>query len=244
MAEDDQRRDGEGVFNAWSRRKRAARKTDEAREVETAEQNAQETKTGAAAEPEGVEVDEQYLASLPTIDDITGQTDLQPFLKHGVPSALRNAAMRKVWLANALIRDHDDPAVDYAWDWNAPEGVPGAGGTLNREGVTKMVKDLVNRERPDDPEQSAQAEARSVEGVTDEECDAPIADDRAEEDQKDEEAVPQTSSVRRTDPAAPAATASAEDLGDPIEDGASVSTNTDNRAQVGTARHGGAIPKT
>ncbi len=244
MAEDDQRRDGEGVFSAWSRRKRAARKADEANEVEAAERNAQEIRTGAVAEPEGVEVDEQYLASLPTIDEVTGQTDLQPFLKHGVPSALRNAAMRKVWLANALIRDHDDPAVDYAWDWNAPDGVPGAGGTLNREGVTKMVKDLVNRERPDEPEQTAQADARTVDDATDEEWDAPIAEDLAEADQKDEEAAPQTWSVRRTDPITTAATASSEDLGDPKEDGAGVSTNTDKRARLCSARHGGAIPKT
>lgn len=150
MAENERREDGEGFLSAWSRRKRAV-----AREKITAEvpdqaevsENASQT-DGVPEQPGAEEVDEAYLASLPPLEDITGETDLQPFLKKGVPQPLRNAAMRKVWLANTLIRNHDDPAVDYAWDWNAPEGVPGAGGAISEDSVSKMVKTLVNREKP------------------------------------------------------------------------------------------------
>lgn len=142
MAGDEDRRDeGEGFLAGWSRRKRAAARR-EAAEPDTPEAAPPETAPESLPDAAEPEVDEDYIAALPPIDEITGETDLEPFLKLGVPKDLRNAAMRKVWLANALIRNHDDPAVDYAWDWNAPEGVPGAGGALSGEGVSKMVRDL------------------------------------------------------------------------------------------------------
>lgn len=149
MAENERREDGEGFLSAWSRRKRAVAREEiaaEARDREEVPEHASQVED-VAEQPDAEEVDEAYLASLPPLEDITGDTDLQPFLKKGVPQPLRNAAMRKVWLANTLIRNHDDPAVDYAWDWNAPEGVPGAGGAISEDSVSKMVKTLVNRAR-------------------------------------------------------------------------------------------------
>lgn len=149
MAGNGQRGDGEGFFSAWSRRKRASLREEaeaKAAEAEAAERVAQEAEALAALEPE---VDEAYVAALPPVDEITDKTDLQAYMKRGVPEGLRNAAMRKMWLSNSLIRNHDDPAVDYAWDWNAPEGVPGAGEIVNRDNVSKMVDNLTNKKRPD-----------------------------------------------------------------------------------------------
>ena len=42
-----------------------------------------------------------------------------------MPEALRNAALRKIWALDPAIRDYRSEALDYAYDWNAPGGVPG-----------------------------------------------------------------------------------------------------------------------
>jgi len=148
MPEEEDRRDGEGFFSAWSRRKRAAAQAEIADDTPLPAdvEAARSEQHDAAPDPEPV-ISEEELAALPSLDEITGQTDLQPFMKRGVPEPLRKAAMRKVWLSNTLIAGHDDPAVDYAWDWNAAEGVPGAGGILEVDRVSKMVDDLINHER-------------------------------------------------------------------------------------------------
>ncbi len=241
MAEDEPRRDGEGVLSAWSRRKRAARKAEASLDDDTVQPAAEITDPEVQTEPEEAEVDEQYIASLPSIDEITGQTDLQPFLKRGVPAQLRNAAMRKVWLANTLIRDHDDPAVDYAWDWNAPEGVPGAGGALNDEGVSKMVKDLVNRASPEEPEQLAHAEGSTDGQAMDAEVQPSSDTDMAETDRAIEETGPPAPAVRRGDSADPTGTVGTDNYD---IDKRKVTDDTDDEPLARAARHGGATPKT
>lgn len=152
MSKDDDQKPGEGFLEAWSRRKRAATRA-EANQTEAKAEDAVSAVEAPVEAPLEAEPEDglsaQELAALPSIDDINGDTNLQPFLKRGVPSDLRKAALRKVWLSNKLIAGHDDPAVDYAWDWNAPEGVPGAGGLLSKDGVAKMMGDLIKPRRPD-----------------------------------------------------------------------------------------------
>ncbi|MGP1396574.1 MAG: DUF3306 domain-containing protein [Inquilinaceae bacterium] len=135
-----------GFLDRWSRRKRDAAQAAKAPATKPAPQ-----------EPEGDEapVDAEFIANLPAIDDITADTDLTPFVRRGVPQALRNAALRKVWAADPAIRDHVDVALDYAWDWNAAGGVPGGGGTLTADGVTKMVRDLIGRTEAAAPDAQA-----------------------------------------------------------------------------------------
>ncbi|MEO1200344.1 MAG: DUF3306 domain-containing protein [Pseudomonadota bacterium] len=149
--------EGGGFLSGWSRRKLAARRQetearDSAEETDTAAIDAEVVpETGDAIEPaqqDNNDADADLIADLPAIDDITERTDLAPFMRRGVPLALRNAALRKVWMLNPLIRDHVDPALDYAWDWNAPGGVPGGGGVLTDEGVSKMVKNLLGDAQP------------------------------------------------------------------------------------------------
>ena len=66
---------------------------------------------------------EEELAALPKIEEISAQTDIAGFLKKGVPEALRNAALRRMWSVDPAIRDYVGDARDYAWDWNTPGGV-------------------------------------------------------------------------------------------------------------------------
>ena len=127
----------DGFLERWSRRKLA--RTDEPgpepdREPEDA--------APAAEAPAEETLDEAELARLPSLESFTLKTDLAPFLRKGVPHALRNAAMRKMWMLDPAIRDHKDLAVDYAWDWNTPGGVPGNSGTISRDSVARMMESL------------------------------------------------------------------------------------------------------
>lgn len=70
--------------------------------------------------PGGPEID---LASLPKLEDLTVASDLTPFLRAGVPAALRNAALRRMWSLDPGIRDFIN-SVDYQWDFNTPGGLP------------------------------------------------------------------------------------------------------------------------
>ncbi|MDA1154280.1 MAG: DUF3306 domain-containing protein [Proteobacteria bacterium] len=115
----------------WSRNKRAQPVTPEA---------VAEPEPVANQEPEPLT--EEQIAALPDIDDLTPQTDIRVFLHKGVPQALRNAALRRKWMLVPGIRDYNDPAVDYAWDWNTPGGVPGDGAAPSPERAAQMLREL------------------------------------------------------------------------------------------------------
>lgn len=123
----------EPFLNRWSKRKRAA---------EAPTEPAPEPDPLPEAAPSDTISDEE-LAALPAIEDLSFGTDIRPFLRKGVPQALRNAALRKMWLLTPAIRDHADPAVDYAWDWNTPGGVPGDGAAPSPERVAQMMREFL-----------------------------------------------------------------------------------------------------
>jgi len=157
---------GEGFLDRWSRRKRAAA-TREA-EVATAEADARERPEAPppseTAEtpppPDDAALTEEELAALPPVEEIDADTDLRQYLRKGVPRALRNAALRRKWLLNAAIRDHRDIAVDYAWDWNVPGGVPGDGGPLDRDTVARMAERLLAPPEPAGPPPQTSSDSR------------------------------------------------------------------------------------
>jgi hypothetical protein len=95
------------------------------------------------------------LADLPSLDALTPETDLTPFLRSGVPTALRNAALRRMWSLDPGIRDFVSEAREYAYDWNTPGGVPGLGPLLPSDDVKAMLGRLFR-----DP---AEAKAHPVE---------------------------------------------------------------------------------
>lgn len=69
-------------------------------------------------------------ATLPPVESLTADSDICDFLRAEVPQALRRAALRRIWSLDPAIRDFVGPA-DYAWDFNAPDGVPGFAPTLD-----------------------------------------------------------------------------------------------------------------
>jgi uncharacterized protein DUF3306 len=63
---------------------------------------------------------------LPPIDTIDAGTDIRAFLKPEVPPQLARAALRRAWSSDPAIRDFVGLS-ENAWDFNAPDGVPGFG---------------------------------------------------------------------------------------------------------------------
>ena len=123
----------DSFLSRWSKRKR----------VGTVAPEPEPDLSAPDAAPDAVEsLSEEDLAALPSLDMFTIETDIRPFLQKGVPLAMRNAALRKKWMLTPSIRDHADPAVDYAWDWNTPGGVPGDGVGPSAQRAAEMLRDL------------------------------------------------------------------------------------------------------
>jgi hypothetical protein len=92
-----------------------------------------------SAEP-GAELTAEELAQLPPIEDLVSASDLAPYLRSGVPTLLRNAALRRMWTIDPAIRDYVGDACEYAYDWNVPGGAPGCGPLLPSDDVKAMVR--------------------------------------------------------------------------------------------------------
>jgi hypothetical protein len=107
MAED------QGFLGRWSARKRAAREAG----VETSPEPPSEQ---VSMPPEPVEPEPEIdPADLPPLESIRSGLDVQAFLQRGVPKALRQAALRRLWSVDPKIRAFREVA-DYDWDFNAP----------------------------------------------------------------------------------------------------------------------------
>ena len=109
----------EGFLSRWSRRKRAAEAG-----LPVAEPPAPAPDTVPAAAPPAEEPPFD-ITTLPPVESLTLDSDFAAFLRKEVPEAVKRAALRKAWALDPAIRDFIGPA-DYAWDYNAPDGVPGA----------------------------------------------------------------------------------------------------------------------
>jgi hypothetical protein len=88
----------------------------------------------------------EEIAALPAVSDITLETDITAFLRKGVPSALRNAALQRLWVLDPEIRDFVGDARDYAWDWNTPGGVPVSGPLEPGTDIPAMLRRIFGEE--------------------------------------------------------------------------------------------------
>jgi Protein of unknown function (DUF3306) len=118
MSGSDQSDRDKGFLARWSQRKRQAKPPD--RETPLAD-----AKVPSAPAAQGDAEPEFDLSGLPKLEDVTQTTDITAFLRKGVPEHLRNAALRKSWALDPAIRNYVNPALEYAYDWNTPGGVPG-----------------------------------------------------------------------------------------------------------------------
>ena len=108
----------ENFLARWAQRKA---------EIAKAETPAQEPSADAAACEPPAQAEPFDLSSLPSLEDLTAETDIRPFMNALVPESLRNAALRRVWELDTAIRDYVSPATEYAWNWNEGGDAPGYG---------------------------------------------------------------------------------------------------------------------
>lgn len=197
----------DGFLSRWARRKREARAAErdvpaapEAGLGEAFDAEAEAPLTATpVADPEGLPAAEpddplaeplaeplaDPLPELPPLDALTPESDLAPFLRAGVPAALRNAALRRMWSLDPAIRDFVSEAREYAYDWNSPGGVPGLGPLLPSDDVKAMLRRIVGglpEEAPADDgapgaAEAAEAAATAAPDLPDSAMAAPEAED-------------------------------------------------------------------
>jgi hypothetical protein len=136
MNDKDPSSDNPSFLARWSQRKHEAKQPD--RSAPPAEAD---IPSAPVAESEAGE--EFDLSSLPKLEDLTDTTDITAFLRKGVPESLRNAALRKSWALDPAIRNYVNPALDYAYDWNTPGGVPGSSEIGAGMDVARMVSQIM-----------------------------------------------------------------------------------------------------
>jgi Protein of unknown function (DUF3306) len=135
MSDQDQGDEGKSFLSRWSQRKQEAKQPERDEPVE-----ADLPSTPVAESEAEPEFD---LSSLPKLEDLTETTDITVFLRKGVPESLRNAALRKSWALDPAIRNYVNPALDYAYDWNTPGGVPGSSEIGAGMDIARMVSQIM-----------------------------------------------------------------------------------------------------
>ena len=129
--------DPENLLARWSRRKSDARTSEG--DAGNAPHDSEACATSGAAQPGDVPPPFD-LASLPTLNSISAETDLRAFLGKGVPSELARAALRRGWSADPAIRDFIGLS-ENSWDFNAPGGILGFG-TLEPGNIQRLLAQL------------------------------------------------------------------------------------------------------
>ena len=138
MSNSDETESNKGFLSRWSQRKLEAKQPEQKPAAPAADSDAL-----ASAPPSEEAALEFDLSSLPKLEELTGSSDITAFLRKGVPEHLRNAALRKSWALDPAVRNYVSPALEYAYDWNAPGGVPGGGELGTGIDVARMVAQII-----------------------------------------------------------------------------------------------------
>src|SRR3979490_1635014 len=136
MSDPDQGDEDKSFLARWSQRKREAKQPEHEAPVADADVPSKPVAEDDAAP-------EFDLSSLPRLEDLTETTDITAFLRKGVPEHLRNAALRKSWALDPAIRNYVNPALEYAYDWNTPGGVPGSSEIGAGMDVARLVSQIM-----------------------------------------------------------------------------------------------------
>jgi hypothetical protein len=143
-------------LSRWSQRKQEAKQPEPRQDEPVAEANPPPEPV-AEIEPEPA----FDLSSLPKLEKMTSTTDITGFLRKGVPEQLRNAALRQSWALDPAIRNYVNPALEYAYDWNTPGGVPGSSEIGAGVDVARLVSQIMGT-----GESPAKASAPAVDPAT------------------------------------------------------------------------------
>lgn len=113
---------GDNFLARWSRLKRGASPEPDGDE----KADATEAPVQEPPLPDGMSL-EDLLAELPKVEDLVPGQSLAAFMQPWVPTAIRNAALQRMWLLDPEISGYVNPALDYAYDYNALCPPPGFG---------------------------------------------------------------------------------------------------------------------
>ena len=134
----------DGFLARWSRRKRSA----DARKRDPAAPQPPSAAREDSAAPVAPDAS-AAIASLPPIESLDANSDITPFLAPGVPAELTRRALRRAWHTDPAIRDFVGLS-ENAWDFNAPDGVPGFG-ALTPEDIRRLLDELAGTPEAADP---------------------------------------------------------------------------------------------
>ena len=127
----------EGFLSRWSRRKREGEPEEQPASLPAAP--ASESAAPAATEAPEPEVE---MIEPPSLDLIDKDFDLASWLKQNVPETWKLAAMRRAWENDPAIANFENPARDYALDWNTPGGAPGYGPLTESDDIAELVRGI------------------------------------------------------------------------------------------------------
>ena len=196
-----------GFLARWSQRKQEAKHP----EPDPVPPAAQSVDSSGSSEPqEGEDVTPEFdLSTLPKLEELTGSTDITAFLRKGVPEHLRNAALQKSWALDPAIRNYVNTALEYAYDWNAPGGVPGGGELGAGVDVARLVSQIMGEPAAE----TINSDASSKEAA----AGAPAEPSERELPEKPQEDLPVQSLRRSGEPTAEteAASKAGSDTGEP-----------------------------
>jgi hypothetical protein len=226
--------DEKGFLARWSQRKRDAGKADaDAAAPEAPAQPGETTPEATASEAEPP----FDLDSLPKLEELTSSTDMTVFFKKGVPESIRNAALRKSWVLDPAIRNYVNPALDYAYDWNTPGGVPGSGELAPGTDIARMVSQIMGT----DPRQTETVDKRDTN-------EAYRRNESSDDVAKQQDEAPSPASVRLSETSTPPESQAVASLQQPQSDldqpsDGSQNDDRDFASQQADRRHGSARPK-
>lgn len=164
--------ENEHFLSRWSRRKQEAKQPTQDEQAPADAGAAIADDQTAVAEPvaaQDLRAEEFDPASLPPVDMIEATTDVRAFLTKGVPTDLTTAALRRAWSSDPAIRDFVGLS-ENAWDFNAPETIPGFGGALPAEEVRRILAQMMPSEP--DAESAKTFESRIGEQIPAAQCEA------------------------------------------------------------------------
>jgi hypothetical protein len=175
---------GENFLGRWSRRKQAQQDTEDAPAVE-------DTEDGEATAPDAEDGDNAAIdpADLPDIDSLGKDSDFTVFMQDGVPEALRNRALRKLWTTDPVLANLDG-LNDYEEDFGA---IMRVGAAAMRRIAAEEARKAATVAKADDIEQGGTE-------PDDTEPDDTKPDDRGSPESRSESAENIADSSRETEP--------------------------------------------
>jgi hypothetical protein len=219
-----------GFLARWSQRKQEAKQPEPKEEAPAGES----VESSDSPAPQGEDVTPEFdLSTLPKLEELTGSTDITAFLRKGVPEHLRNAALQKSWALDPAIRNYVNPALEYAYDWNAPGGVPGGGELGAGVDVARLVSQIMGEPAA----QTINFDANSG----DEAARSSVAPPELDPPAKPQEDLPVQSLRQSGEPAEEAVSKADSDAGEPAPAGETQPAKSA-APQQAVRRHGTAKP--